>query len=148
MRTSVIVVAMIGVAGWGAVEGQPRWETSERTDGQAEFRLHNDEGAAIIIGCRLEGVYVRFEFAEELDNPQRAAVRTVPGERQNVAVTQVSDRVVNVTSGSGISDTFRLLRTGSRLNVRVAGQQAWFDVFGSDSVVSECLEMQEALPEG
>ncbi len=143
MKTIMGAVAVLGVVGTATAAEQPQWNKSEGDGGAIEFRLRNSEGAAILVGCHLDGVYAGFEFPEPLDNPERATVRGVPGHRHNVAVSQVSDRVLRVSSGQGINDTFQLLRDSSRLHVRVAGQQATFNIFGSDSVITECLERQE-----
>ena len=95
------------------------------------------------MGCGLDGVYLGFEFPDVLDQPERATMRGIPGERYNVSVSQVGDRVAQVTSGRGIDDTFQLLRSVRRVEVRVPGQSALFNVSGSDSVVAECLQRQD-----
>ncbi len=84
-----------------------------------------------------------FEFPSPLEDAERATIRGIPGELQNVAVSRVSDRVVSVTSVRGLDAMLQLLRNTARLQVRVAGERAFFNIFGSNTVVSECLEGQE-----
>ena len=42
---------------------------------------------------------------------------------------------------------FRMLRSANILTVRAAGRELEFNVFGSDQIVSQCLQQQEAAPE-
>ena len=64
-----------------------------------------------------------------------------------MAVAPVSDRLFQLTGGRGVDTLLRLLRTTANLRVRLSGERAAFAVFGSDSIVSECLQRQEPLPE-
>lgn len=147
MRKTIAAVVVLVAAGTAPAAAQPAWSTTELGGGSAQFQLANDEGASIILVCELRGVNGGFEFHAPVDATERATLRAVPGERQNVAVTPVSDRLFQLTGGRGVDTLLRLLRTTANLYVRLSGEEAAFQVFGSDSVVSECLERQEPLPE-
>ena len=147
MRKTVAAVVMLVAAGAAPAAAQPAWSTTDLGGGSAQFQLANDEGASIILVCELRGVNGGFEFPAPVDATERATLRAVPGERQNVAVTPVSDRLFQLTGGRGVDTLLRLLRTTANLYVRLSGEEAAFQVFGSDSVVSECLQRQEPLPE-
>ncbi len=122
---------------------QAVWDAQDLGGGGAEFRLGNDEGAAIILVCQLDGVSAGFEFPEPLDSTEGASIRAVPGERQNIAVAAVNDRVVRLTSGRGIEVLLRMLGNTANLFVRAGGERASFEVFGSAPLVSQCLERQD-----
>ncbi len=122
---------------------QAVWDFRDLGGGGAEFRLGNDEGAAIILACQLGGVSAGFEFPEPLEVAGSASIRAVPGERQNIAVAPVSDRVVRLTSGQGLEALLRMLRTTANLYVRAGGARANFEVFGSSPLVTQCLERQD-----
>ena len=144
MKGLVVAVAALCLVGTAPAAGQDvQWEEIEIDGGGIEFRLRNDDGASIILVCNLAGVVTGFEFPEPLDNPQRATVRGIPGEQQNVAVSVVNDRIVRV-DGGGVEVTVRLLRASARLYVRVAGEAQTFSISGSAHVVSRCLERQDA----
>ena len=145
MRKIIAAVVVIAAAG-AAPAAQPAWSTTE-LGGGAQFQLANEDGASIILVCELRGVNAGFEFPAPVDATERATLRAVPGERQNVAVAPVSDRLFQLTGGRGVDTLLRLLRTTANLRVRLSGEQAAFAVFGSDSIVSECLQRQEPLPE-
>ncbi len=147
MMRLIAAVAVLGTVGTVPAAAQAQWDESRLESGTVEFRLRNDDGAAIVLGCRVNGVYTGFEFPEPLEDTERATLRGIPGDRQNVAVARVNERAFRVT-GRGIDETLRLLRTSSRLNVRLAGESADFEVFGSRSTVLGCLARQEALPPG
>ena len=147
MRKTIVAVVVLVAAGAAPAAAQPAWSTTELGGGSAQFQLANDEGASIILVCELRGVNGGFEFSAPVDATERATLRAVPGERQNVAVTPVSDRLFQLTGGRGVDTLLRLLRTTANLYVRLSGEEAAFQVFGSDSIVSECLERQEPLPE-
>ena len=146
MRKIIAVVIVIAAAG-AAPAAQPAWSTTELGGGSAQFQLANEDGASIILVCELRGVNAGFEFPAPVDATERATLRAVPGERQNVAVAPVSDRLFQLTGGRGVDTLLRLLRTTANLRVRLSGEEAAFQVFGSDSIVSECLQRQEPLPE-
>jgi hypothetical protein len=122
---------------------QAVWDARELDGGGAEFRLGNDEGAAIILACQLGGVSAGFEFPVALEATGSAQVRGVPGERHNVAVAPVNDRVIRVTTGRGIEVLLRLLQNTANLFVRAGGERTSFEVFGSAPLVSQCLERQD-----
>ena len=147
MRKTIAAVVVSVAAGTVPAAAQPAWSTTDLGGGSAQFQLANAEGASIILVCELRGVNGGFEFPAPVDATERATLRAVPGERQNVAVTPVSDRLFQLTGGRGVDTLLRLLRTTANLYVRLSGEEAAFQVFGSDSVVSECLERQEPLPE-
>ncbi len=146
LKTIVAVVAALATPAAPAA-AQAVWDARDLGGGSAEFRLGNDEGAAIILVCQLGGVSAGFEFPEALDAAESASIRGVPGERQNVAIAPVNDRVVRVTTGRGLEALLRLLRNTANLYVRAGGERTSFEVFGSAPVVSQCLERQdEAIP--
>ena len=146
LKTIVAVVAALATPAAPAA-AQAVWDARDLGGGSAECRLGNDEGAAIILVCQLGGVSAGFEFPEALDAAESASIRGVPGERQNVAIAPVNDRVVRVTTGRGLEALLRLLRNTANLYVRAGGERTSFEVFGSAPVVSQCLERQdEAIP--
>lgn len=147
MRPAIAALAVLGVlATAGAVPAaaqQDRWEARNLEGGGKEFLLFNDEGAAIILACRLQGMGAGFAFAEPLDPTNRAVVRGIPGARQNVVVDPVSDHTVQVAGGRGLDFTMAMLRTASSLYVRASGQASTFAVFGSAPIVEQCVEQME-----
>lgn len=148
MKTTMTAIAVIGVLamlGAAPAAAQPQWESMDITGGGKQFQLNNDEGAAIVLLCLVNGQAVGFQFPEPIDSTERATVRGTPGGRENVQVAQVNEQLLQVTGARGRDFTLDLLRTASRLSVRAAGQNADFEVFGSNSTVSECIELQEAL---
>lgn len=147
MRKIIATVVVLVAVGAAPAGGQPAWETTDLGGGSAQFRLANDDGAALLLVCGLQGVNGGFEFAAPVDAAERATLRAVPGERQNVAVVPVSDRLFQLTGGRGIDTLLQMLRTTANLTVRLSGERAAFAVFGSDSIVSECLQRQEPPPE-
>ena len=144
MRKVIAVVAVL-VAAAATPAAQAVWNAEELRGGGAELRLgDNDEGAAIILVCDRFGVSAGFEFPRSLDPTESASIRGFPGgERQNVTVAPVNDRVVRLTSGHGIEVVLRLLRDTPHLHVRAGGDRVSFEVFGSAPVVRECLQRQE-----
>ena len=148
MRNSIAVVVALVAAGTAPAAAQPAWSTTELGGGSAQFQLANEDGASIILVCELRGVNAGFEFPAPVDATERATLRAVPGERQNVAVAPVSDRLFQVTRAAGGSiRSCGCCARPANLYVRLSGEQAAFAVFGSDSIVSECLQRQEPLPE-
>ena len=79
-----------------------------------------------------------------MEAAENASIRGVPGERRNIAVAPVDDRMIRLTSSVGLQVLLRLLRSTANLYVRAGGQRASFEVSGSAPVVSECLERQDA----
>jgi hypothetical protein len=64
MTRIITAVAALGVVGTVAVGGQtPQWAENELAGGAIEFRLSNDEGATLILGCYPGGVVAWFEYA-------------------------------------------------------------------------------------
>ncbi len=141
LKAIAAVVALAAAAAPAAA--QAVWDARDLGGGSAEFRLGNDEGAVIILVCQLGGISAGFEFPGSLDATESASIRGVPGERQNVAVAPVNDRVLRLTGGRGLETLLRLLRNTPNLYVRAGGERASFEVFGSAPVVSECLERQD-----
>ena len=145
---NIIVAVVVGVVAGGAgavVETRQAegWERIDLQEGATEFRLRNDDGASVILGCQLNGVGMGFEFGEPIDETNRATVRGIPGERHNVAVNPNGDRMVVLAGGRGLDQTLNLLRTSARLSVRAGGGEATFEIFGSESVVNECIGQEE-----
>ena len=122
---------------------QAVWDARELDGGGAEFRLGNDEGAAIILACQFGGVSAGFEFPRPLAAAASAQVRGVPGERHNVAVAPVNDRVIRVSTGRGVEVLLALLQNTANLFVRAGGARTSFEVFGSAPLVSQCIERQD-----
>ena len=100
LKAIAAVVALAAAAAPAAA--QAVWDARDLGGGSAEFRLGNDEGAVIILVCQLGGISAGFEFPGSLDATESASIRGVPGERQNVAVAPVNDRVLRLTSGRGL----------------------------------------------
>ena len=93
--------------------------------------------------CENDGVVVGFEFPEPLENPERATVRSIPGQRENVPVLPVTDRIVRIT-GNGIVTALSLIREAAAFHVRVRGASASFSTSGSRHIVDGCFTQQEA----
>ncbi len=147
MKTLVAAAAVLGVlATVGAVPAvgqQERWEVRDLAGGGKEFQLRNDEGAVIILACRLHGLGAGFEFVEPLEPTQRAMVRGIPGARENIAVEPVNPYTVQIAGGRSLDFTLAMLRSASSLYVRASGEAASFAVFGSEAIVNQCLEQME-----
>ena len=145
MKTTIAAVTVLGALTAGAVPaaGQAQWDARDLEGGGKEFQLRNDEGAVIILACQINGLGAGFAFPEPIESTQRAVVRGVPGARENVAVSPVNDRTLQIAGGRGLDFTLELLRTAARISVRAGGRSASFEVFGSNSVVSECVDQQE-----
>ena len=147
MRSALAVLAVVGVlATTGAVSAvgqQDRWQVRDLEGGGKEFQLLNDEGAVLILACRLQGMGAGFEFVEPIEPTQRAMVRGIPGARQNIAVQPVSPYTVQVAGGRSLDFTLAMLRSASSLYVRASGESASFAVFGSATIVEQCVEQME-----
>ena len=147
MRSALAVLAVLGVfATAGAVSAvaqQDRWQVRDLEGGGKEFQLLNDEGAVLILACRLQGMGAGFEFVEPIEPTQRAMVRGIPGARQNIAVQPVSPYTVQVAGGRSLDFTLAMLRSASSLYVRASGESASFAVFGSATIVEQCVEQME-----
>ena len=127
--------------------GQAVWDEAVYEDG-VEFQLRNDEGAAIVLQCLAHGIGAGVAFGEPIEGPSRLSIRAIPGERRNIAVTPVAVNVVQIDGSRGRDFLLNNLRTVARIAVRISGRQASWDVFGSDSVVSRCLQQQEDVFRG
>ncbi len=136
------ILAAVGVA-VSAAGQQELWEVRNLQGGGKEFQLHNDQGDVIILACRLQGMGAGFEFAEGIEPTQRAMVRGIPGARENVAVEPVNPFTVQVAGGRSLDFTLAMLRTASSLYVRASGRAATFAVFGSATIVEQCVEQME-----
>ena len=147
MRTCGTALAVLGVfatVGAAPAAGQQElWEVRDLEGGGKEFQLHNDEGAVLILACRLQGMGAGFEFVEPIEPTQRAMVRGIPGARQNIAVEPVSPYTVQVAGGRSLDFTLAMLRSASSLYVRAASESASFAVFGSATIVEQCVEQME-----
>lgn len=144
VAAALAVIGVLGTAGASPAAGQQgRWEVRDLDGGGKEFQLLNGEGAAIILACRLQGMGAGFEFVEPIRPTQRAMVRGIPGARENVAVEPVNPYTVQVTGGRSLDFTLAMLRNASRLQVRASGEAVTFAVFGSATIVEQCLEQME-----
>ena len=146
MKTIVAAVVVGTLASTGALPaaGQAEWEESA-FQGGVEFRLRNAEGAAIVLQCLDQGIGAGFTLPAPVGATERASVRAVPGQRRNVAVKPLTNRVIRVDSSRGLDFVLDMLWTSARLDLRVSGQQASFDVFGSESIVHRCRQKEVPL---
>ena len=147
MRPAIAALAAVGVlATVGAVPAvgqQDRWQVRDLEGGGKEFQLPNDEGAVIILACRLQGMGAGFEFVEPIEPTQRAMVRGIPGARENIVVEPVNPYTVQVAGGRSLDFTLAMLRSASSIYVRASGEAASFAVFGSATIVEQCVEQME-----
>ena len=142
---TVLLLVPIGVT---PVAGQPQWSSRELDNGGTEFRLRNDEGASIILVCAPQGAVGGFEFPEPVEASNHVSVRGIPGERQNVRVSLLGDRILQLVGGRGFDWTLSMLSRTATLFVRGGGGRATFDVFGSVATVNQCLGNVEAAAGG
>ena len=147
MKTTITATALVVLALFGAapVSGQAQWDTLDVAGGGREFQLRNDAGDVIILVCQIDGLGAGFAFGEPIQATERATVRGTPGGRENISVAPVNDRMVQIAGARGLDFTMELLRTATRLSVRASGRTANFEIFGSASIVSECVDRQEEL---
>lgn len=152
MRVTIETMAVIGVlatvAAVPAVGQQERWDARDlQVEGGAkakEFRLHSDSGgSALVLQCLNQAVGAGFEFAESIEPTQRITVRGVPGPQRNIAVQPVGDRALRIASGRGRDFLLRMLSGAASVSVSASGQRLWFQVFGSDTIVSQCIQQQD-----
>ena len=143
--TAITALGLLATFGAAPVAGQAQWNSMDVAGGGKQFQLSNDAGAAIVLLCLVNGQAVGFQFPEPLESTERATVRGTPGGRENVQVAQVSEQLLQVTGARGRDFTLDLLQSSSRLSVRASGQNADFEIFGSESTVRECIQQQEAL---
>ena len=148
MKTTVVAIAVLGLSmafGAAPAAGQAQWTSMDVQGGGRQFQLNNEDGSAIVLLCLVNGQAVAFQFPESVEATDRATVRGTPGGRENVQVAQVSEQLLQVVGARGRDFTLDLLQSASRLSVRASGQNAEFEVFGSESTVRECIQLQESL---
>ena len=146
MKTTIMAVAVIGALATicaAPAAGQPQWDSRDLAGGGKEFQLSNEDGAVIILACLVNGQAAAFGFPEPIEPTERATVRGIPGGRENIAVTPINDRVLQLAGGRGLDFTFDLLRESTSISVRASGESTVFEVFGSNSIISECLNQEE-----
>lgn len=148
MKTTVAAIAALGLLatiGAAPAAGQAQWASMDVQGGGKQFQLNNDDGSAIVLLCLVNGQAVAFQFAEPIESADRATIRGTPGGQENVQVAQVAEQLLQVVGARGRDFTLDLLQSATRVSVRAAGQNAVFEVFGSESTVRECIELQESL---
>ena len=148
MRTTVVAIAVLGLSvafGASPAAAQAQWASVDVQGGGKQFQLNNDDGSAIVMLCLVNGQAVAFQFPEPIESADRATVRGTPGGQENVQVAQVAEQLLQVTGARGRDFMLDLLQSATRLSVRAAGQNLAFEVFGSESTVRECIELQESL---
>lgn len=144
--TALALLCAFATLGAVPAAGQAQWNETD-VEGGKEFRLYHETGAAILLQCRTLGVGAAIQLVAPVE-ARRVAVRGVPGERRNVAVRrQGGGYFLAIESASGRDFLFRMLRNANLLNVDVSGQELSFEVFGSDQIVSQCLQQQEGAPQ-
>ena len=156
MKTRILGVALFGVLAGFAVAsagGQAQWD-ERALQGGVEFRLLNDEGAAVVLRCTDQEVHAAFVFTEPIEAARGALVigwltRVEPGRilapsrRRSFPVAQVNDRTVQIVSGPGLRFTLAMLRAAATMHVRTAGRRGSFEVAGSDSMLAHCPGAEE-----
>ena len=149
-KRTVTVFALLGLlATLGAVPaaGQAAWVEND-VEGGKEFRLFTPAGDAIFLQCLTRGTGAALQFAQPVGSVRGVTMRGVPGGQRNVAVrSQAGGYFLAIASGSGRDFMFRMLRNAASLTVRVDDRELSFNVFGSDQIVSLCLQQQEAAPQ-
>ncbi|MYN68415.1 MAG: hypothetical protein F4X11_25920 [Acidobacteria bacterium] len=148
MKTTVVAIAVLGLSvafGASPAAAQAQWASMDVQGGGKQFQLNNDDGSAIVMLCLVNGQAVAFQFPEPIESADRATVRGTPGGQENVQVTQVAEQLLQVTGARGRDFMLDLLQSATRLSVRAAGQNLAFEIFGSESTVRECIQLQEAL---
>ena len=148
MKTTAAATAVLGLLlafGASPAAGQAQWASMDVQGGGKQFQLNNDDGSAIVMLCLVNGQAVAFQFPEPIESADRATVRGTPGGQENVQVAQVAAQLLQVTGARGRDFMLDLLQSATRLSVRAAGQNLAFEVFGSESTVRECIELQETL---
>jgi len=143
-----VLVVLATVAAVPAAGQQDRWDARDlavESGAKAkEFRLRSDSGgSALILQCLNQAVGAGFEFAEPIEPTQRITVRGVPGPQRNIAVEPVGDRALRIASGRGRDFLLRMISGAASVSVRASGQRLWFQVFGSDTIVSQCIQQQD-----
>lgn len=150
MKHAVAALALFGALvtlGSVPVAGQARWVETD-VEGGKEFRLFTGAGDAIFLQCLTRGTGAALQFAQPVNSVRGVTMRGVPGGQRNIAVRwQSGGYFLAIASGSGRDFMFRMLRNANILTVRAADRELEFNVFGSDQIVSQCLQQQEAAPE-
>jgi len=127
--------------------GQALWVETD-VEGGKEFRLFTGAGDAIFLQCLTRGTGAALQFAQPVNSVRGVTMRGVPGGQRNIAVRwQSGGYFLAIASGPGRDFMFRMLRSANILTVRAADRELEFNVFGSDQIVSQCLQQQEAAPE-
>ena len=145
----VAVPAIMAIGAFGAVpaDGQAQWNETD-VEGGKEFRLFTGAGDAIFLQCLTRGTGAALQFAQPVGSVRGVTMRGIPGGQRNVAVRwQAGGYFLAIASGPGRDFMFRMLRNAASLNVRAGDRELSFDVFGSDQIVSQCLQQQEAAPQ-
>ena len=152
MRVTIASMAVLGVvatvAAVPAAGQQDRWDVRDlAVEGGAkakEFRLLSDSGGSMLmLQCLNQAVGAGFAFAESIEPTQHVTVRGVPGPQRNIAVQPIGDRALRIASGRGRDFLLRMLSGASSVSVDASGQRVWFQVFGSDTIVSQCIQQQD-----
>ena len=152
MRVTIASMAVLGVvatvAAVPAAGQQDRWDARDlAVEGGArakEFRLLSDSGGStLILQCLNQAVGAGFAFAESIEPTQHVTVRGIPGPQRNVAVQPIGDRALRIASGRGRDFLLRMLSGASSVSVDASGKRVWFQVFGSDTIVSQCIQQQD-----
>lgn len=145
--TGIVLLGMFAAVGAGPAAGQAQWNETD-VEGGKEFRLFHETGAALVLQCLTRGVGAAVQLAVPVGSARRVTMRGVPGERRNIAVRwQSGGYFLTIASGSGRDFMFRMLRNANLLNVTVLDRELSFEVFGSDQIVSQCLQQQEGAPQ-
>ncbi|MYD87775.1 MAG: hypothetical protein F4018_18150 [Acidobacteria bacterium] len=152
MRVTIVSMAVLGVvatvAAVPAAGQQDLWDARDlAVEGGAkakEFRLLSDSGGSmLILQCLNQAVGSGFAFAESIEPTQRVTVRGVPGPQRNIAVRPIGDRALRIASGRGRDFLLRMLSSASSVSVDASGKRVRFQVFGSDTIVSQCIQQQD-----
>ena len=144
---SLTVLAVLATRGVAPAAGQAIWVETD-VEGGKEFRLFTGAGDAIFLQCLTRGTGAALQFAQPVGSVRGVTMRGIPGGQRNVAVRwQAGGYFLAIASGPGRDFMFRMLRNAASLNVRAGDRELSFDVFGSDQIVSQCLQQQEAAPQ-
>ena len=150
VKRTVTALALLGALATLAAApaaGQAPWIETD-VEGGKEFRLFTAAGDAIFLQCLTRGTGAALQFAQPIESIRGVTMRGVPGGQRNIAVRwQSGGYFLAIASGPGRDFMFRMLRNAASLTVRAGSRQLSFDVFGSDQIVSQCLQQQEAAPQ-
>ena len=143
MTRLIAAVALLVVVATAQAIGQAQWEEVKLDGSGYELWLRNDDGAAIVLRCVLRGVSVGFEMPWPFEDSERARIRAIPGERQNAPLARAGENLARVESNTATRWLFEVRQESARLNVRVAGEDTTFQIFGSQQAVRLCQQKQE-----